>query len=52
MRLKNVIVGLTVAFLAFGSLFLMLVQKAPEMVRWYCQGQPHSDDFDVDSRRT
>ena len=42
MRLKNVIVGLSVAIFAFGGLFILLDQKAPKIVRWYCQGQTHN----------
>lgn len=52
MRIKNVIVGLSVAFFAFSGLFILLAQNAPKIIRYYCQGHTGSMDpasYEVDS---
>ena len=48
MRKQNVIIGLSTAFLAFGTLYLLVIHETPQIVRWYCVGQPHNNDFEVD----
>jgi len=50
MRIKHRFLALLVSAIAFLGLYLLLVQKAPEMVRWYCEGQVKAGNaLDIDS---